>query len=600
MSSAPDLPYPSRVRVQDEIARQHEILASGKWQRIVLAWCAFGLCTFYVNPLLIVCLAIIDTTAELINLRLLKDLDPKRQPTRYWGTLVCVVVIESTLGAAAGLIWQIDDPYSKALAAGMVMTAALQLTTVRSIHLPYGLCGIATLAVICLIAIWVHWSGHRDWFGLLITTATAAAGLTYAVIAMLSNHNLHRTTAEGRAAAWAADAAKTRFLAQMSHELRTPLNAIIGLAQIERDAATTARSRNRLSALVDSARGLARVLDDVLDLSAIGSGRFVLKPKGVDIRAELAMAVATFRDQATSQNLELTLECDESLPRHLRLDPQRMRQCLINLITNALKHVASGDIRLSARLNDTQPSLLQIDVADTGPGIPPNLRERVFEPFTTGGTAAPGSGLGLSIGRSLARQMGGDLVLLPSDTGATFRLTIAADRLEGPLPETAVTLPRLVGSTVLVVDDIATNRLVAASFLAATGTRVIEAGGGADALNVIAKDQVDLVLLDMNMPGMDGFETFRRIRAAGGRAARIPIIAMTAGVLPERRAEIAAAGLDGFLAKPLLPDELHAILINHLGQAAPQGQSPGQIRQDTGVFGHDGQADSRQGWGWHG
>lgn len=558
---APTLPYPKRNRVQDELVRQHEILSTGKWQRIFLAWCAFGLCTFYVSPALMVALAIIDTAAELANLSMLKNLDAARQPARYRGTLICVVVIESTLGIAAGMIWQIEDPYSKALAAGMVMTAALQLTTVRSIHLPYGLLGIATIAVACLIAIWVHWSGHHDWFGLAITTATAAAGLSYAVVAMLSNHDLHRSTAKGRAAAWAADAAKSRFLAQMSHELRTPLNAIIGLGQIEASQATTPAARDRLDTLVASARGLAVVLDDVLDLSSIADGRMVLRPRAVDVRAELATIVATFRHQATARGLTLYLECAPDVPQLVRLDPQRLRQCLINLISNALKHVRDGSIHVSARAMGDQ---IVIDVADTGPGIPPSLREMVFEPFHKGDSTAPGTGLGLAISRSLARQMGGDLVLLPTDRGAAFRLSLAAPVAQAGAIAPQHGPPDLSGRTILVVDDVATNRLVAASFLKAGGARVIEADSGETALAVLARDSVDLVLLDMNMPGLDGVATFRAIRRMDGTAARVPVIAMTADVLPTQRAQIDAEGLNGYLPKPLIADDLYALLDQQL------------------------------------
>ncbi|WP_309663243.1 response regulator [Tabrizicola sp.] len=495
-------------------------------------------------------------------MRLLRGLDPEKHPRRYQGSILCVVLMESSFGAAAGLVWLVDDPYSKALAAGMVMTTALQLTTVRSIHLPFGLSGIATIAVTSLVAIWVHWADTDNWIGFSVTAAAAVAGIGYALTAMLSNNELHRATAEGRALAWASDTAKSRFLAQMSHELRTPLNAIIGLGQIEAANVQNAASRDRLETLVASARGLAVVLDDVLDLSSITDGRMALRPRVVDIRAELAIIVATFSHQAKARWLSLTLNCAADLPPLATFDPQRMRQCVINLISNALKHVKTGGISLAVRSDGNR---LIIDVIDTGPGVPPGLHEAVFEPFRKASPSSTGTGLGLAISRSLARQMGGDLRLLPTFSGAWFQLSVLAPAAAAEEVHPASGTPDLTGTTILVVDDIATNRLVASSVLQRAGARVIEASGGQEALTFVTREAVDLVLLDMNMPDMDGLSTFRAMRKMQGAVSRMPVIAMTADVLPAQQAAIEAAGLDGYLAKPLVPEDLYALLRRHLG-----------------------------------
>lgn len=549
--------YPDRDRLREELARQYEILAREKWQRIILTWFGFAICAIFVHPTFLVALALVDTAGELWSLRLLKALDPASRPWRYRATVLCVILMEAAFGTAAGLVWLVEDPYAKALAAGLVMTTALQLTTVRSIHLPYGLAGIATIAVTSFTANVLHWSTVGDWQGLALSTAAACGGIGYAVVAMVSNHHLHRATAEGQTAARASDTAKSRFLAQMSHELRTPLNAIIGLGQVEADAAQSPASQERLTALVASARGLAVVLDDVLDVSSLTDGRLTLHPRSTDIRAELSACLAIYRHQAEARQLDLSLDCAADLPHHLTLDPQRMRQCLINLVSNALKHVREGGIRISVTYKD---SALQIIVADTGPGVPPDLGAQIFEPFRKGNESIPGTGLGLAISRSLARQMGGDLVLVPSSTGATFRLSLIA-----PVAQGTVTLPpvrgaNLAGRCILVVDDIATNRLVAASLLQASGARVIEAAGGRDALAILVQQPVDLVLLDMNMPEMDGLATIRAIRALDGTMARVPVVAMTADVLPTQRAIFLAAGLEGYLPKPLLPEDLDATL----------------------------------------
>ena len=566
----PDPDHPINNRQVDELARQYGILAQETTLRLALTWFGFALCAIYLHPAIIVILALIDTGAELANVRLMADLDPVKDQRTYRATLLCVVLMEGCFTLAAGLVWQVDDPYAKAFAVGMIMVTMLHLTTVRSIHLPYGLCGIATVIAVSLAANTLYWAHKDGWTGLAISTACAFGGFAYSMVAMLSNHDLHRRTAEGEAHARAADAAKGRFLAQMSHELRTPLNAIIGLGQVELTASQSAASRARLQTLVASASGLAVVLDDVLDLSAITDGRVTLRPRVVDVRAELAIIIATFEHQAKALHISLVLDCLADVPTHAVLDPQRMRQCLINLLSNALKHVTDGGIKVTARYMAGQ---LAIDVADSGPGIPERLTEAIFEPFRKANASAPGVGLGLAISRALARQMQGDLVLLKTASGATFRLTLPA-QVAPELPPPAITSPaRMTGRTVLIVDDIATNRLVAASFLQASGARLIEADGGTAALQIITREAVDLVLLDMNMPDLDGLTTFREIRRLGGAAAHTVVIAMTADVLPAQLARIKAQGLDGCLTKPLSHADLQSLLRLHFSDAAVAGAS---------------------------
>ncbi len=548
-------------RFREELRRQWDVLTREKWQRLGLTWFAFVLCALYLDPLALLGLACIYTACELTNMRLLHDLDPAAEPGRYRATLLLVVLLEGSVALAAGQVWITDGLYAGTLAAGLLMSTALHLATVRAVHLPYGICGLATLLIVCLGANVLHWLPKGDFVGYMISNAAIIGGLGYAYVAMLSNHELHRATSADKAAARAADAAKSRFLAEMSHELRTPLNAIIGLGQIEAGVATDPASQSRLDTLVASARSLAVVLDDVLDLSAITDGRVVLRARPVDIRAELQSVLATFSHQTRALNLALDLDVDPALPDRLVLDPQRLRQCLINLISNAIKHVTDGGIRLSARLDG---DLLQIDVSDTGPGIPPTLQDAVFEPFRKVSPAAPGTGLGLAISRSLARQMHGDLVLLPSSVGASFRLTAQVSPAPDETDRSPAEIPDLAGRTILIVDDIATNRLVAAVALLRLSARVIEAGGGRQALEVLARDRVDLVLLDMNMPDLDGFATFRAIRTMEGAAARVPVVAMTADAMPAQKAQILEHGLNGYLPKPLLLDDLYRELAAHL------------------------------------
>ncbi|MDM7931998.1 response regulator [Tabrizicola sp.] len=551
MTLSPALTLTDREKVRDELARQYEILEREKWQRIILTSFAYALCALFTDPSVMAIFVLIDILAEVAALRLLRGLDPAEMPGRYRASILAVIIMEAVIATAAGLVWLADDPYAKALAAGLAMTTLLQLSTVRSIHLPYGLAGLVTVGLIVMGFNLAHWIDRDSMVGLVISLAAGLGGIAYALTAMWSNNSLHRASAEGAAAARASDAAKSLFLAQMSHELRTPLNAIIGLGEVEA-AAATGTSQDRLRTIVTSARGLAVVLDDVLDLSAITDGRVAILPGPTDLRLALKTTVGVFAPEAERGGSKLSLILPEDLPSHVLLDAQRLRQCLTNLIGNALKHAGGSCVRITARHHGTQ---LDIEVADDGPGVPAALAEDLFQPFRRGGNAVPGLGLGLAISWTLARQMGGDLVHVPTPKGAVFRLELSAP-VSGPPPELA--MPDLTGRCILIVDDIATNRLVASGLVQSLGADAMEAEGGAEALRIVAETPVDLVLLDMAMPGMDGFETFRRLRAGPGRA--VPVVAMTAGAMADQRAAVLAAGLDGFVAKPLLPEALGAIL----------------------------------------
>jgi signal transduction histidine kinase len=539
-------------RLRDELARQYRVIRSEYVMRLVLVGLIYALCGIYVSPGIIFSLYMVEIGGEFTSQALLKGLDPVKSPTRYSAFLLSLVPMEAALITAAGLVWLQDDPYSKAVAIGIVMGSLLHLCSVRSIHLALGIVGMVSVGVVVLIFNTIHWISLDNWMGLAITTPAALAALTYAAVTMLTNYRLHRASAEATLAARASNVAKGRFLAQISHELRTPLNAVIGLSEIEVGSAVGA-SRQRLQTVVTSARDLAVMLDDALDYSALTEGRVSITPRPSVMRRDLAALIFMFEVQAKRQGRELLLTIDKDVPAVLTMDSQRLRQCLGNLIGNALKHASRGPIAIVVRHSRSR---LVIEVSDQGRGIPQAQRERVFEPFFRGSAESPGVGLGLSISRTLARQMSGDLVLLPSAVGAVFRLTILAPEasvsVESPKPTS------FEGRTILVVDDIATNRLVAAQLLIASGARVVEAASGPEALARLEKGGVDAVLLDLMMPGMDGIETLRRVRSMPGP--RMPVVAMTADVLAERSGALPPGLLDGFLPKPILPETLREVL----------------------------------------
>lgn len=552
----------------EEVARQYSFLANTAKTRLILTAISYVLAMMFLPFWLCFVLAHIDTLAELICLHWMKAIHPAKHRWRYVGTHVCLVVAGMCYMFAATSIWQLETPFARPFAIAMIAMSIVQLLTVRSIHLAYGFSGWATLTLTSTLGVFALWTGEggvqngvdQVMVLSLISVCTAAV---FVMSAMLSNHALHVGLVKGRAAARAADQAKGRFLAQMSHELRTPLNAIVGMGEAELAGAASDEARNRLGVLVTSARGLATILDDILDMSAIGQNRLTIRPICADPAAEIRAITALFQQVYRSANLTLGVDIAPNIPATAMFDAQRLRQCLTNLLSNALKFTSQGGAFVQADLDMNQQ--LRVVVSDTGFGVPAAIHDLIFQPFERGLTAQSGSGLGLSISRALARNMGGDLVLVPSVVGAVFCLTIKMVPLcVADIPAPATARPDLSRHRILVVDDIATNRLVATTYLRQWGGQVSDAIGGAAAVAQISAQTPDLVLLDMNMPGLDGVQTLALIRALPGVAAAVPVVAMTADASDAHRAQYLAAGFDGYIAKPLTPESLMAGIIPHL------------------------------------
>ena len=546
----------------NELERQRVILRREMPERVLLTSLGLSLCSIFANPWIIALIWAGYVALEFTGTWMLYPHRMMRSRLAYGVALAQSVLVEATYMSAAGLVWQVEDPYSKAVAVGLTSLTLMHLAAVRSIHLPIGIAGLAGVAIATLFFNTLYWIAMRDPVGLALSSVATFAAIAYSFTAMLSNNRLHRSMAASEAAARAANEAKTLFLAQMSHELRTPLNVIIGMGQAElaeaEARASDAPPQDRLRMLVESARMLAVILDDVSDMNAVNHGRLPLRLRVVDLAVEMQNNFSGFLDRAERLRIPLRIEAEGPFPDHAEIDPIRLRQSLGNLLSNAMRHARQGQISVIHRFvpgADPTVGRLEFEVTDTGPGVAHSEREAIFEAFHKGRDVAPGSGLGLAIARTLAQRMGGDLVLLPSEKGAHFRLSIACI-VAAPQAVQAQSLPDLTGRLILIVDDIATNRLVAASYLRSMGALPVEAATGEAALAILATEEVDLVLLDMNMPGLDGFETAARARMMGGRVASIPLIAMTADVLGDQIAAFRRAGFDGFLAKPLLPETM--------------------------------------------
>ena len=402
----------------------------------------------------------------------------------------------------------------------------------------------------------------------LVTGMLALAFVVYGdiwrtVIRRLETEVIERQRAENEAKA--AAQARYTFLATMSHEIRTPLNGVLGLTEVllqtpldeeQDELARTVRSSGKL---------LRTLLDDVLDFSKIDSGHMSLMYEPLSPRRLCGELVQLWQGPASESGLELRLEMDPQVPEWVLGDTTRLGQILGNLLSNAIKFTAKGSVLIRGeRVQQT----LVLSVQDTGIGMPAEALERVFDAFQQAdGTTTRsfgGTGLGLAISRRLAQLMGGDLrAESVQGRGSTFTLTLPLRPTSAPsvLPENAPESDNLQGLRVLVAEDNKVNQLVVRRLLEREGVEVVVAEDGAEAVAIWQRNQPDLLLMDCQMPKMDGFEATRMIRSLGGT---LPILALTANSMPGDRANCIQAGMNDHVSKPIDPDTLLAAMRSHL------------------------------------
>ncbi|MBC8354285.1 MAG: response regulator [Planctomycetes bacterium] len=366
----------------------------------------------------------------------------------------------------------------------------------------------------------------------------------------------------------AANQAKTEFLANMSHEIRTPLNGIMGFTEAlmndESDVSLEDR-KDYLATIHRSGSHLVELINDILDVSKIEAGRFEPERISCSPHQIISDVVAALRVQATEKGLQLDYKLASSLPQSIQSDPPRLRQLLMNLVGNAVKFTEVGSIRIVAGMSNQASNQLQIEVADTGVGIPHEKLEAIFDPFSQADTSVTrrfgGTGLGLAISRKVTEALGGRLTVHSEvGAGSVFRATIDTGCVAGqslvesantPTPTTnapEASDVRFAGNRILIVDDGDTNRKLIQLVLRRAGAEALTAKDGLEAIHVTEQKHPELILMDMQMPVMDGYSSTRELRAKGHT---LPIIALTAHAMKGDEEKCLEAGCSGYLTKPV-------------------------------------------------
>ncbi len=446
-----------------------------------------------------------------------------------------------------------------------VFLTALQLGSLTLVSLwpgPVQSMPLAVLAVVFGITMWRATRDFRD---------IAQRAMRHSLEVDEANASLVRA----KEAAEAANVAKSQFLATMSHEIRTPMNGVLGALDLLRQTEMDNRQRRLVKTAAASGESLMDILNDVLDHSKIEAGKLVLSLTPMSLHAVAASATGLFRANAENRGLAISHRIDPDVPDAVLGDAPRLKQVLLNLLGNGLKFTEMGGVTLhmSVRSVAAQRVSVCFEVADTGIGIPAEAQDAVFQPFhqvdSTRSRLRGGTGLGLAISQRIVQSMGGTITLNSGlGQGSVFSFTLDF-ALAANLPPAsqdsdfgALVQEAPIHGVVLLVEDNIVNRMIGTEMLQSLGATVLEAEDGAMALTVLESQHVDLVLMDIQMPVMDGYAAAQhtRERELRLRLPRIPILALTANAFDEDAAQARAAGMDGHLAKPYSRVQLAELL----------------------------------------
>jgi PAS domain S-box-containing protein len=419
---------------------------------------------------------------------------------------------------------------------------------------------------------WLHSRGlpEFDASGRVVRIAGALENVT-------ERHLARAALIEAQQAAAAADRAKGEFLAEMSHEIRTPMNGVLGMAELLLGTRLDPEQRDCAQTIKSSASALLLLINDVLDLSKIEAGKLELLTRPTQLREVVADVARLLATQALAKGLDLTTHVDPTVPAQILGDALRIRQIFINLTGNAIKFTERGEvgIRIECTASTANQVSVRCEVRDSGPGMSPAEQEKLFRPYSqldsAGSCKEVGTGLGLTIVRRLATLMGGEAgVVSREGSGSTFWFTATFTTVDGDVAATEPPLlapPRQMPSSaelrpcrVLVADDNDVNLKVARMMLTRLGAHVEVVNDGAQAVEAWKRGGFDLILMDCQMPQLDGFDATRAIRAQEPAGVRIPIVALTANAMKGDETRCLEAGMDGYLTKPITLDALRTCL----------------------------------------